>query len=96
MGAMVEPAPRPTTERPPPRRLGDTLGAAARKRPEGGRAKWIVWAVFAVPVLVIGILQMFGVLPNPVAEKVKARRAQQQHEAPQAPAGSESGSETGK
>ena len=52
-----------------------------------------------VVVVVIGILQMFGVLPNPVAEKVKARRAQQQQqqqEAPQAPAGSGSGSETGK
>ena len=78
MGRMVDPMPPPAPDPAPPRRLGDTLGAAARKRPEGGRAKWIVWAVFAVPVLVIGILQMFGVLQNPVAEKVKERRREQE------------------
>jgi hypothetical protein len=54
------------------------LREQAKKRPQGGRAKWIVWAVFGVPVLVLGILQIFGVLKNPVAEKVLERRRQEE------------------
>lgn len=83
---MVDPAANPVSPRPADRRLGDTLGAQARQKPEGGRAKWIVWAIFAVPVLVIGILQMFNVLKNPVAEKVlERRRSQQQQRQPERP-----------
>jgi hypothetical protein len=85
---MVDPAPPPATDPAPPRRLGDALGAAARRRPDGGRAKWLVWAIFGVPVIVIGLLQVFGVLKNPVAEKVLERRRSQdaQPQTPPAPA----------
>jgi hypothetical protein len=76
MGRVPEPANPTSPPREPERRLGDTLGDLARKRPQGGRAKWVVWAVFAVPVVVLGLLQIFGVLKNPVADRVLERRRQ--------------------
>ena len=79
-GRMPDPAEPSPPARLPERRLGDTLGDLARKRPQGGRAKWIVWAVFAVPVVVLGLLQIFGVLNNPVADRVLERRRQVEEE----------------
>jgi hypothetical protein len=67
---------------PSERRLGETLASQARKRPLGGRTKWILWAVFGVPVVVICVLQMFNVLKNPVAEKVLERRRAEQKAPP--------------
>jgi hypothetical protein len=89
MERMPSAAPTP----PPPERprLGDTLAEKARAGAKGGRAKWIVWAIFGIPVLVIGLLQAFGVLSNPVAEKVlenKRRRLEERGTpAPQTPPG---------
>jgi hypothetical protein len=68
--------------KPPERRLGETLAAQARTRPHGGRTKWIIWAIFGVPVVVICLLQIFNVIKNPVAEKVLERRRAEQPKPP--------------
>ena len=81
---MLDPANPSPPAREPERRIADVLREHAKKRPEGGRAKWIVWAVFAVPVIVIGILQVLGITKHPVAEQLreKKEREAREHSAP--------------
>jgi hypothetical protein len=76
MGRVPEPANPSSPAREPERHIADVLREHAGKRPQGGRAKWIVWAVFAVPVIVLGLLQVFRVIKSPVAERVLERRRQ--------------------
>ena len=85
----ASPAPKPAAPAP---RLRDRLEAVAKEKPDGGRLKTLVYLALGGTVLMIAVLQMLGVLENPVAQKVregKERRGEIPKSAP-APDGPDS------
>ena len=67
-------------------KLSDRLAEVARKGPPPAKAKTWLWILFGVPVLVVGLLQAFGVTSSPVADKVLRERQERERATPQKPA----------
>ena len=64
----------PAKEGPAPRarpRLREHLAAVAKEKPQGGRARAIVYLVVGGAALIAMVLQMLGVTKSPVAEHME-------------------------